>query len=106
MYDRLGEYNQAKELHGKVLTISKKIFVEDHADVPTSYNNLALVYNSLAEYNQAKQLHEKALIIRKQIFDEDHVYVETVRSQLVLENKHLGRSRANYWHAKAWCLTL
>ena len=106
MYDRLGEYNQAKELHGKVLTISKKIFVEDHADVPTSYNNLALVYNSLGKYNQAKQLHEKALIIRKQIFDEDHVYVETVRSQLALENKHLGSSRANYWHAKAWCLIL
>ena len=49
VFDRLGEYNQAKELHGKVLTISKNIFGEDHADVPTRYNNLALVYNSLGE---------------------------------------------------------
>ena len=106
MYNHLGEYNQAKELHEKVLTISEKIFGENHADVATSYNNLAFVYNSLGEYNPAKQLDEKALIIRKQIFGEDHVYVETVRSQLVLVNKHPGSSRANYCHAKAWCFIL
>ena len=49
MYNKLGEYNQAKELHQKALTIYKKIFGEDHADVATSYNNLALVYNNLGE---------------------------------------------------------
>ena len=43
MYDILGEYNQAKELHEKALIIRKKIFGEDHADVATSYNNLASV---------------------------------------------------------------
>ena len=51
MYTHLGEYNQAKELHEKALMIMKKIFGENHADVATSYNNLALVYNSLGEYN-------------------------------------------------------
>ena len=76
VYNHLGEYNQAKELHEKVLTISEKIVGEDHADVATSYDNLALVYNSLGEYNPAKQLDENALIIRKQIFGEDHVYVK------------------------------
>ena len=106
MYNHLGEYNQAKELHKKVLTISRTIFVEDHADGAISYNNLVLVYNSLGEYNQAKKLDEKALIIRKQTFGEDHVYIETVHSRLALVNKHLGSSRANYWHAKAWCLIL
>ena len=35
VYDNLGEYNQAKELHEKALTISKKIFGEDHANVAT-----------------------------------------------------------------------
>ena len=72
MYNRLGQYNQAKELYEKALTICKKIFGEDHADVATSYNNLALVYNTLGEYNQAKELHEKALLVRKNIFGEDH----------------------------------
>ena len=82
VYDNLGEYNQAKELYEKALTIRKKIFGEDHSDVATSYNNLALVYYNLEEYNQAKELHEKALMIRKQIFGEDHKYVERIRSEL------------------------
>ena len=77
MYNRLGQYNQAKELHEKVLTIRKQIFDEDHADVATSYDNLALVYGTMGEYNQAKELHEKALIIRKKMCGEDHVDVET-----------------------------
>ena len=106
VYNSLGEYNQAKDLHEKALTIRKKIFDEDHADVATSYSNLALVYNSFGEYNQAKELYEKALTIRKKIFGEDHVYVETVRSQLALVNKHLGSSRANSRHAKTCCLIL
>ena len=65
MYNSLGEYNEAKELHEKALIIRKKICGEDHADVATSYNNLALVYQRLGEDDQAKELYEKALIICK-----------------------------------------
>ena len=75
VYNHLGEYTQAKELHEKALTIRKKIFGEDHANVATSYNNLASVYNRLGKYNQAKELHEKALTIHKKIFGEDHANV-------------------------------
>ena len=106
MYNSLGEYNQAKELHEKALIIRKKIFGEDHAAVATSYNNLALVYERLGEYNQAKELHEKALTIRKQIFGEDHKYVERIRSELALVNRHLVSSRAEDRHEKACCLIL
>ena len=72
MYDKLGEYNQAKELYDKTLTVYQKIFGEDHAAVATSYNNLASLYESLGEYNQAKELQEKALMIYEKIFGEDH----------------------------------
>ena len=44
VYKRLGEYNQAKELHEKALVIRKNIFGESHPDVARSYNNLASVY--------------------------------------------------------------
>ena len=54
MYNSLGEYNQAKELHEKALVIRKKMFGVDYALVATSYNNLASVYNSLGKYNQSK----------------------------------------------------
>ena len=82
MYESLGEYNQAKELHEKALIVYKTIFGEDHADVATSYNNLAWVYESLGEYNQVKELHEKALIIYKTIFGEDHADVATSYNNL------------------------
>ena len=55
MYESLGEYSQAKQLHEKVLMIRRKIFGEDHADTATSYNNLASVHDSLGEYSQDKK---------------------------------------------------
>ena len=67
MYNTLGEYNQAKELHEKALMITKTICGKNHANVATCCNNLASVYNSLGEYNQAKELHEKALMIRERL---------------------------------------
>ena len=36
VYNSLGEYNQAKQLHEKALTIRKKIFGEDHVSVAGS----------------------------------------------------------------------
>ena len=106
MYDTSGEYNQTQELHEKALIIYKKIFGEDHADVATIYNNLALVYERLGEYSQAKELHEKALTITKQIFGGDHKYVERIRSELAVVNKHLVSSWAEDRHEKASCLIL
>ena len=102
VYNSLGEYNQAKEFHEKALMIRKKIFGKDHADVATSYNNLASVYNSLGEYNQAKELHEKALTIRKKIFGEDHADVATSYNDLAIVYNSLGEnSQAKKLHEKA-----
>ena len=87
----MGEYNQAKKLHEKARMILKTIFGhEDHADVATSYSNLASVYHSLGEYNQAKELSEKALTIRKKILGEDHVDVASIYSNLALVYNRLG----------------
>ena len=64
--------------------IFKKIFGEheDHADVATSYSNLAIVCNNLGECNRAKELQEKALTIGKMILGEDHADVATSYSNL------------------------
>ena len=71
--------------------IWKRIFGEDHADVASSYNNLALVYYSLGEYNQAKELHEKALTIRKKIFGEDHADLASSYNNLASVYNRLGK---------------
>ena len=70
--------------------ICKKIFGEDHADVATSYDNLASVSESLGENNQAKELHEKALVIRKKIFGEDHASVAWSYNNLASVYFNLG----------------
>ena len=90
VYNRLGEYNQAKELHEKALMIYKKIFGEDHIKVAACYCNLASVFGSLGKYNQAKELSEKALMIRKKIFGEDHAHVAASYSNLASVYNNLG----------------
>ena len=102
VYNSLGEYNQAKELHEKALVIRKKLFGETHADVAISYNNLAVVYNSLGEYNQAKELHEKSLMISKKIFGENHADVATSYNNLALVYYSLGEyNQAKHLSKKA-----
>ncbi|CAH3174979.1 unnamed protein product, partial [Porites lobata] len=90
VYNSLGKYNQAAELHEKALMIRKKIFGENHDDVATYCDNLASVYTRLGEYNQAKELHEKALMIRKKIFGENHAHVATSCNNLASVYTHLG----------------
>ena len=57
--------NKPENFTKKHWLFTKKVFGEDHADVATSYDNLALVCQRLGEYSHGKELHEKALIIRK-----------------------------------------
>ena len=59
MYNRLGQYNQAKKLYEKALTIRKQIFGEDHKFVERIRSELALVDKHLVS-SGAKDRHEKA----------------------------------------------
>ena len=78
MYDTLGEYNQAKELHEKALIISKKIFGEDHADVATSYQQLGISVQSVWENTiKPKNFTKKHWQLAKRYFGEDHADVAT-----------------------------
>ena len=102
VYERIGKYSQAEGFHKKALMIRKKILDEDHADIASSYNNLASVYSSLGKYNQAKELHEKALVIWKKINGEDHVDVATGYNNLASVYHSLGKyNQAKELHEKA-----
>ena len=102
VYNRIGEYSQAKEMHQKALVIRKKIFGEEHAHVTTSYNNLAVVYCSIGEYSQAKEMHQKALVIRKKIFGEEHAHVATSYNNLARVYCNIGEySQAKEMYQKA-----
>ena len=102
IYDTIGEFMQAKELHEKALAIRKKIFGEEHADVALSYSNLATVYKSIGEYSQAQKLHEKALAIRKKIFGQEHADVASSYNNLANVYDSIGEyNQAKELHEKA-----
>ena len=76
--------------------VYKKTFGEDHTDVATSCNDLAIVYNSLGEYSQAKELLENAVMVYKKIFDEDYADVATSCNNLALvDNRLIEYNQAN-----------
>nr|XP_058964581.1 tetratricopeptide repeat protein 28-like [Pocillopora verrucosa] len=74
IFNSFGEFQKAKEYHGKALVIAIEIgdkrgegtIYGNLGVVPgegTSNGNLGVVFNSLGEYQKAKEYHEKALAI-------------------------------------------
>ena len=95
-------YQSSISYQKKALIIMKKIFGEEHADVATSYNNLANAYQELVQYNEAKEYHEKALIIWKKIFGEEHISVAGSYNNLANVYQELGQyNEAKEYHEKA-----
>ena len=62
VYHWLGEYNQAKELYEKALTIRKQIFGEDHKYVERIRSELAVVNKHLVR-SRAEDRHQKACLL-------------------------------------------
>ena len=71
--------------------MTEQRFGDEHSDVATSLNNLALLYFSQGRYEEAEPLYIQALDMRKKLLGEEHPYTqETQRDyQTLLENKKL-----------------
>ena len=63
---------------------------EDHPDILTSANNLALDLWALGEYQRARHLHEDTLTRRRRVLGEDHPETLTSASNLALDLRALG----------------
>ena len=75
----------------KALSISKKIYGEQHAHVATSYYSLGSVHHDLGQYNEAKEYLEKGLVIWTKIYGEQHSYVAISYHSLGLVYRDLGQ---------------
>ena len=53
---RQGRYQEAISIARRVAQIKEKALGQDHPDVATSLNNLALLYDSLGDYSKAEPL--------------------------------------------------
>ena len=64
IYQKLGDFEQAKEYQQRALDIDLDKLGPKHVYVARSYNNLALIYQDLGDFEQAKEYQQLALAIR------------------------------------------
>jgi tetratricopeptide (TPR) repeat protein len=86
-----GKYNEAILLAEKALAIFKKVLGENHFDVATSLNNLALLYGFQGRYNEAEPLYKEALAIYKVQLGDNHSSTATSINNLALLYQSQGR---------------
>ncbi|NEO74435.1 tetratricopeptide repeat protein, partial [Moorena sp. SIO3H5] len=67
-----GKYSEAIPLAERALGIRQQVLGEEHPDVATSLNHLALLYSRQGSYQQAEPLFRQALELRKRLLGEEH----------------------------------
>ncbi|MEH2369736.1 tetratricopeptide repeat protein [Nostoc sp.] len=90
-YNAQGLYNQALPWWKQCLEVTKKRLGEEHPDVATSLNDLALLYNSQGRYSEAESLHVQALALRRKLLGEEHPDVAQSLNNLALLYDSQGR---------------
>ncbi len=66
----------------QALELRKRLLGDNHPDVATSLNNLALLYDSQKKYDQAEFLYSQALNILERRLGANHPNTVTVRKNL------------------------
>ncbi len=85
-----GDHATATASFEKALKILESTLGENHPDVATGLNNLALLHYSQADYEAAEPLYERALEIDEKTLGPDHSGVATDLNNLALLYKKQG----------------
>ena len=81
-YFNEGQYKQAIPLYQENLAANRRVLGEDHPDVATSLDDLAILYTKQSLYNKAESLYKEALSIRKRLLGDKHCDIATSLSNL------------------------
>ncbi|MDZ8094652.1 MAG: tetratricopeptide repeat protein [Nostoc sp. DedQUE05] len=90
-YKGQGLYDQALPWYKKCLQISKKLLSEEHPDIASSLNNLALLYDFQGRYSEAEPLYQQALELRRKLLGEEHPDVAACLNNLASLYNSQGR---------------
>ena len=90
-YKGQGLYNLAEPWQKQCLEVITSRLGEEHPDMATSLNNLALLYNFQGRYKEAEALYIQALELRRKLLGEEHLDVATSLSNLGLLYNSQGR---------------
>ena len=71
LYD-YADYNKAKEVYLRQISLSEEIFGADHPSTATSYNNIGQVYYRQGAHDKALEYYLNALEIRERTLGKDH----------------------------------
>jgi tetratricopeptide (TPR) repeat protein len=67
-----GKYEQAEEMHQRVLGLAQTLLGEENPDTLMSMNNLAIVLSEQGEYERAEEIHRRALGLRETVLGKKH----------------------------------
>ncbi len=92
--DDKADYETAKLLYERSLSIREKVYGKEHHDVANSLNNLAELYRTQGDYKAAKPLYERSLSIVKKVYGKEHPLVATCLNNQALLYKTQGDYKA------------
>jgi tetratricopeptide (TPR) repeat protein len=81
-YAGQGLYTLAEPWYEVCLKKTQERFGEEHPDVATSLNNLAVLYAHQGRYSEAEPLYRDAVAMRKRLLGEDHPNIATSLNNL------------------------
>jgi tetratricopeptide (TPR) repeat protein len=90
-YEGQGLYALAEPWHMQCLEQSKRLLGQEHPDVATSLNNLAMLYKSQGRFAEAEPLYVQALELTKRLLGQEHPDVATSLNNLAALYKSQGR---------------
>ncbi|MBL8205500.1 MAG: serine/threonine protein kinase [Blastocatellia bacterium] len=90
VYYSLGLYERAASLLEEALTLRRKIYGNEHAEVARTMTNLVQVIFELNQTERAETLTREALAIRRKIYGNEHAEVADSLNDLALLTKLKG----------------
>jgi tetratricopeptide (TPR) repeat protein len=67
-----GKFSEAEPLFMEALTLRRRLYMRDHAELAGSINNMAVFYSNQGRFAETESLYKEALAMNRHIFNRDH----------------------------------
>jgi len=92
VYANLGEFDQARGLMERALTIRRTVYGADHVEVAQSMDHLGTLLRRTGEYAQAESLYARALTMKRRVLRADDPEIAETLQLLGFLMPYVGRT--------------